>query len=494
MLFERSSGVLLHPTSLPGKFGIGDFGSEAFTFIDQLAESGTKLWQVLPLGPTGYGDSPYQCFSAFAGNPYLISPEILIDWMLLNPEEIADMPSWGERVDYGAIFGWKPKLLRKAYANFSVRRDNDKNFHDYPNFQIENAAWLDDYALFMAIKDENHGAGWVDWDQGLRDRDPQTLAEFRAAYAERIEEQKFFQYLFFKQWRALKNYANSRGVRIIGDLPIFVAYDSADVWAAPELFHLDPSGKPTVVAGVPPDYFSETGQLWGNPLYKWKVHAKTEYGWWKRRVKSYLSLFDFFRIDHFRGFAGYWEVPFGEPTAVNGCWVKGPGASFFHSLQKELEKLPIIAEDLGEITPDVIKLRDQFGYPGMKILQFAFSSPENPFLPHNYSQNCVAYTGSHDNDTCWGWYLSTSNEMKTFYHAYMNRDNLDVPGDMLTEIWKSVAVFAIAPMQDLLGLGQESRMNFPGKTGGYWSWRMEDGQFGQQLVEKLKNMNYLYSR
>lgn len=494
MLFERSSGVLLHPTSLPGKFGIGDFGKEAFAFIDRLAESGTKLWQVLPLGPTGYGDSPYQSFSAFAGNPYLISPEILIEWKLLNLSDLAGMPSWGERVDYGAIFVWKPQLLQKAYLNFLIRKNNDNHFQDYSNFLEENSSWLDDYALFMAIKNESNGAGWNDWNQGLRDRNPQALSTFRVEFAQRIEEQKFFQYVFFKQWRSLKDYANLKGVKIIGDLPIFVAYDSADVWAARDLFHLEPSGKPTVVSGVPPDYFSETGQLWGNPLFNWEVHAKTEFAWWKRRVRSYLYLFDFFRIDHFRGFAGYWEVPFGEPTAVNGRWVKGPSASFFLSLQMEFDKLPIIAEDLGEITPDVIELREQFGFPGMKILQFAFSGPENPFLPHNYSQNCVAYSGSHDNDTCWGWYKSASMEEKNFYQAYLNRDNADVPGDMVNEIWKSVAVFAIVPMQDLLGLGQEARMNFPGKLGGYWSWRLCDGQFNQEMVQKIKKLNYLYSR
>lgn len=494
MVFERSSGVLLHPISLPGKYGIGDLGPDAYLFVDHLSDSGVKLWQVLPLGPTGYGDSPYQCLSAFAGNPYLISPEILVDLELLTPVDLENLPVWGDRIDYGEIFQWKPKLLRKAFEKFGTIRTTAKQFQDYEEFCRNEADWLDNYSLYMAIKTKNSGIAWNKWEINLRERKQGALREFIGTNFELIEEQKFLQYTFTKQWMRLKEYANQKGIKIIGDLPIFVAYDSADVWSAPELFHLRPDGEPTVVSGVPPDYFSATGQLWGNPLFKWDEHAKTGFAWWKRRMQKYLALYNFFRIDHFRGFSGYWEVPYGEQTAVKGRWVAGPGIEFFNSLQKELGDLPIIAEDLGEITQDVVELRNQLGFPGMKILQFAFSDPENQFLPHHYLQNCVVYTGSHDNDTIWGWYENASEKEKDFYHTYTQKGMDDVPGDMIVEIWKSVAVFAIVPMQDLLGQGSESRMNYPGKAGGYWSWRMTEGQFNESLVRRLKQLNYLYSR
>jgi len=494
MAFERSSGVLLHPTSFPGKYGIGDLGPSAYAFLDKLAASNTKLWQVLPLGPTGYGDSPYQCFSAFAGNPYMISPDILVEWGLLTSNDFETMPEWGSTVDFGMVFEWKPSLLRVAYQNFKKLDPKNQLLADHKKFVERESYWLEEYALFMAIKAVNNGAAWNQWDKELRKREKSALSDFAQAHADLIGEQKFLQFAFFTQWANLKQYANDRGIKVIGDIPIFVAMDSADVWANPELFYLDSKGQPTVVAGVPPDYFSATGQLWGNPLFKWKEHDKTEYAWWISRVGACLNLFDIFRIDHFRGFAGYWEVPFGEPTAENGRWVKGPGAKLFKAIKKAFGDLPIIAEDLGEITPDVIELRDHFDLPGMKIYQFAFSGPDNPFLPHLYPQNCVVYTGSHDNDTAWGWYHSAPQHEKDYYHEYTRRDAKDVPVDMVNAIWKSVAVFAVAPMQDLLGLGGDCRMNFPGKTGGYWSWRMNADAFDEALVERLKRLNYLYLR
>lgn len=494
MAFERSSGILLHPTSLPGKYGIGDLGPNAYHFLDQLAASNTKLWQVLPLGPTGYGDSPYQCFSAFAGNPYMISIDLLIDWGLLRDADLESMPVWSSGVDFGAIFEWKPGVLRKAYLNFMKLAPKNFLTINYEVFITREAYWLEEYALFMAIKSINGGAPWNQWEEKLRNREKDTLDDFAKANKALIDEQKFLQFAFFTQWANVKNYANERGIKIIGDIPIFVAMDSADVWGNPELFYLDGEGQPTVVAGVPPDYFSDTGQLWGNPLFKWDVHEKTEYAWWIRRVNACLNLFDVFRIDHFRGFASYWEVPFGETTAVNGRWVKGPGSKLFKAIKKAFGDLPIIAEDLGEITPDVIELRDEFDLPGMKIYQFAFSGPDNPFLPHLYPQNCVVYTGSHDNDTAWGWYHSAPQHEKDYYHEYTRRGAEDVPGDMVNAIWKSTAVFAVAPIQDLLGLGGDCRMNFPGKTGGYWSWRMNIDAFSDDLVERLKRLNYLYLR
>ena len=495
MTFRRSSGILMHPTSLPGPYGIGDLGPEAFTFIDTLAESGCRLWQVLPLGPTGYGDSPYQCFSAFAGSPYLVSPELLLNEGLLTPNDLADMPTWDpNRVDFGIMYQWKPALLQRAYRRlvsldvFEILRS------EFKQFCAGNSGWLDEYAIFMTIKDIHGGKAWNEWEETLRTRQKPALEAFSRDNYQAIEQVKCLQFLFYRQWNALKTYANQKNIQIIGDIPIFVAMDSADTWANPELFYLDGKGSPTVVAGVPPDYFSETGQLWGNPLYKWEIHKNSGYVWWIDRIKAALGLYDIVRIDHFRGFAGYWEIPFGEKTAINGRWVKGPGADLFDAIKKALGDLPIIAEDLGEITPDVVELRDQFGLPGMKILQFAFSGPDNPFLPHLYPQNCVVYTGTHDNDTSWGWYMKAPEHEIRYYHEYLNRGAEDVPGDMVNTIWSSVAMFALAPMQDLLGLRSEDRMNFPGKVGGYWAWRMKPGSFNTDLVNRLKKINWVYYR
>jgi len=494
MTFTRSSGILLHPTSFPGPYGIGDVGPFAYRFIDYLAESGCKLWQVLPLGPTSYGDSPYQCFSAFAGNPYMVSPDFLIEEGLLTIEDLSDMPNWdSNKVDFGLIYQWKPKLLDRAFDHFEASASESLR-DEWAKFRQTNASWLDDYALFMALKDSNGGVAWNEWPAPQRDRDHKTLAQARKQMADSINRQMFRQFIFFRQWDALRKYANDKGIQVIGDIPIFVAMDSSDAWANPELFYLDENGQPTVVAGVPPDYFSQTGQLWGNPLYRWDVHKANGFKWWIERIRATLSTVDIVRIDHFRGFAGYWEVPGDAETAVNGRWVPGPGIDLFHAIRKALGDLPIIAEDLGEITPDVIELRDTLGLPGMKIFQFAFSGPDNPFLPHHYPQNCVVYTGTHDNDTALGWYRTCPHNERDFYHRYLGRDNANVPGDMIRAIWSSVAVFAIAPLQDFLGMGTEGRMNFPGKVGGYWAWRMDDSHLNDWLMGRLKELNWMYER
>ncbi|GAB4460070.1 MAG: 4-alpha-glucanotransferase [Anaerolineales bacterium] len=498
MKFERSGGILLHPTSLPGPYGIGDLGPQAYRFVDWLASSGCKLWQVLPLGPTGYGDSPYQCFSAFAGNPYLISFDALIEDGLLTPHDFADMPSFdASRVDFGLLIPWKLGLLQKAFSRFSSAPE--ALLAEYKKFCKQNASWLEDYALFMALKEAHGGGAWNEWSEDLRKRKPAALKKARADHAEDIQRHCFYQFIFFRQWRRLREYANARGIKIIGDIPIFIAYDSADAWANAELFFLGEDSLPTVVAGVPPDYFSATGQLWGNPLYRWKVHKETGYAWWLERFRSTLSLVDIVRLDHFRGFAGYWEVKFGSPTAEHGRWVKGPGADFFRAMNKGLlkgkdSKLPIIAEDLGLITPDVVKLRDDFDLPGMRILQFGFDSAKNPFLPHNYIPNCVAYTGSHDNDTALGWYNTAPEHEKDFARRYLRVDGSDFSWDLIRGIWSSVAVFAIAPMQDVLSLGSEARMNFPSKLGGNWEWRMRESDLSPHLAGRLKELNELYLR
>lgn len=494
MSFKRSSGILFHPTSFPGPYGIGDLGPAASEFIDFLADSGSKLWQVLPLGPTGYGDSPYQCFSAFAGNPYLVSIDYLLQDGLLTQDDLADMPTWPEdKVDFGMVYHWKPALLNKAHARFAQMQPG--RLHDeFDAFCKEQASWLDDYALFMAIKDDNGGSAWNKWPKPLRQRDPQALADAAAKLALQITQVKFAQFLFFRDWNRIKEYVHSKGIQIVGDIPIFVAMDSSDAWSHPDLFFLNKAGHPTVVAGVPPDYFSPTGQLWGNPLYRWSVHKKTGYAWWLERIRATLAMVDIVRIDHFRGFAGYWEIPGKAKTAIDGRWVPGPGASLFKAIRAALGDLPIIAEDLGEITPDVIALRDSFNLPGMKILQFAFSGPDNPFLPHHYTRNCVAYTGTHDNDTSWGWFRTAPEHEINFYLRYMASRAQDVPAEMIRAIWSSPAVFALATLQDFMGLETEARMNFPGKVGGYWSWRMPPGSLTPELKERIRELNYLYER
>ena len=501
MKFERASGILLHPTSLPGPYGIGDFGPSAYRWLDWLAGCGCKLWQLLPLGPTGYGDSPYQCFSAFAGNPYLISPELLLEQGLLAPEDLDDMPAWDNRcVDFGRLYVWKPGLLEKAYHRFVsdpsivLGPGPISAYSEFTSFCAENAAWLEDYSLFTALKEANGGGPWGQWPKPLRRRDPVALDEARKSLDTSISRFKFFQFLFFRQWQALKDYAKELGIKIIGDMPIFVAIDSCDVWANPDLFYLDESGQPTVVAGVPPDYFSPTGQLWGNPLYRWDVHKASGYSWWLERINATLRQVDIMRIDHFRGFAGYWEVPAGNATAEHGRWVHGPAADFFKVAQANLGSLPILAEDLGVITPDVVNLRDRFGLPGMKILQFAFSGPDNPFLPHSYPQNCAVYTGTHDNDTTRSWYATAPEAEKDFARRYLQVSGSRMAWDLTRAAWRSVAVFALAPMQDLLGLGNEARMNYPSHLGGNWEWRMNGQALSEELQRNIQELNWLYMR
>jgi 4-alpha-glucanotransferase len=495
MKFNRSSGILLHPTCLPGSYGIGDLGPQALRWIDFLEDSECHLWQVLPLGPTGYGDSPYQCFSSFAGNPYLISPEALLKEDLLHPDDLYDRPRFPEeKVDFGSVIYWKLGLLDRSFHRFT-NTNSPKLKADFKQFCAQHAAWLDDFALFMALKEAHGGAPWPTWEAPLRQRNPQALDAARQKFDVAIQRQIYRQFIFFRQWNRLHTYAREKGIQIIGDIPIFVAHDSADIWANPDLFFLDESGKPTVVAGVPPDYFSPTGQKWGNPLYRWDVHTASGYAWWLSRISATLQMVDIIRIDHFRGFAGYYEIPGDAPTAEFGRWVPAPGMDFFTAVQNALGDLPILAEDLGVITPDVVELRDSFALPGMRIFQFAFGSgPSYAFLPHHYPVQCVVYTGTHDNDTALGWYQRVSEDEKDFYHRYMDRDGSNVSWDMIRGAWSSVAVFALAPMQDFLELDNAARMNYPGNPSGNWTWRMPANALTEMLKAQIKEINYLYSR
>lgn len=494
MSFPRSSGILLHPTSLPSRYGIGDLGDEAFKWVDFLASANQKLWQILPLGPTGFGDSPYQCFSAFAGNPYLISPDKLLADGLLSRSDLESVPNFpNDNVDYGPVIEYKLSLLDTVYVNYKrtkILRD------EFESFKQKNSAWLDDFALFMALKESHGGAVWSTWEDELVSRQPQALQAAREKYADAVESQELRQFLFFRQWESIKSHAHRHGIKIIGDIPIFVAYDSADVWAHPELFFLDEHGKPTVVAGVPPDYFSATGQLWGNPLYRWDVLKKNNYAWWIERFRATLAVVDIVRLDHFRGFEAYWEIPFGMPTAEVGKWVKGPGADFFNGLKSSLGDLPIIAEDLGVVTKEMTALRDQFNLPGMKVLQFAFSSDGSDlFLPHNFTHNCVVYSGTHDNDTTRGWYESSSTEReRDFARRYLGRDGADIAWDLIRLAFSSVADMAVAPLQDILNLGTQARMNLPGRASGNWGWRFAWNQINDGMRERLKEMAMLYGR
>ena len=418
-----------------------------------------------------------------------------MDEGLLLLEDLKDRPDFSaESVDFGPVIQWKLKLLDRAYKNFTQKHPEEltKKFQQFINQEQD---WLLDFALFMAIKEVNGGLSWDHWENGLRKRDKQALERFQEQNSILIESHMFKQFLFYTQWTDLKKYANDQGIKIIGDIPIFISFDSSDAWSNPELFHFDKNLKPTVVAGVPPDYFSATGQLWGNPLYRWDVHKKDRYTWWLKRIKATLKLFDFIRLDHFRGFVNYWEVPAGNKTAEIGKWLPGPGADFFEVMQNELGVLPIIAEDLGEISSDVYVLRDQFDLPGMKICQFAFSNdPDDSFLPHNYPVNCVAYTGTHDNDTALGWYLSAPEKEQDFCRKYLSRSGDNISWDLIRAVWSSVAKVSIAPLQDFLGLGTEARMNYPGRASGNWSWRVLPHQLNSELAEKIYELNFLYSR
>jgi len=495
MRFPRSAGILLHPTSLPGRFGIGGLGGAAERFAEFLAASGQSLWQILPLGPTGYGDSPYACFSAFAGNPLMLDLEGLAAEGDVEQAELDAAPNFPDgHVDFGRVIGWKTQVLARAAGRFRRKASGERR-DDFDRFCAENAHWLDDYALFRALKDAHGGAVWNTWDRALAARDPEALASARERLADAAFAHRYLQWQFFRQWGELKSHANSLGIRIVGDIPIFVAFDSADVWAHPEMFHIGDDLRPTVVAGVPPDYFSKTGQLWGNPLYRWDAMATDGYAWWVARFRQTLRTVDIVRLDHFRGFAACWQVPAGEATAVNGRWVEGPGAGFFEALGAALGDLPVIAEDLGLITPDVEALRKRFEFPGMKVLQFAFTTDgTHPYLPHNYERNCVVYTGTHDNDTTLGWYRSRKANEKAALHRYLGPMSEPVNWALVRLAYASVADVAVVPLQDLLGLGSEARMNTPGKLGGNWAWRFRDDALTAELSGRLRDLALTYGR
>lgn len=529
MLTKRASGVLAHPTSFPSPYGIGDLGQGAYDFIDFMRTAKQTIWQVLPLGPTSYGDSPYQSFSTFAGNHYLISPAELLKQNYLTEDDLTEIPAFDpRRIDYGPLIEYKTNLLQTAFNRFKQSGARAQKAA-YTRFCNQNKEWLDNYALFVAIKyyfirerkntmdspellayrkenkeyltddqinDYFYGAVWNSWPSPLARRDAAALQEISTRLAEEIEFHKFLQFEFFREWNALKDYAKQNGITVIGDLPIFVAMDSSDVWAEPDLYFLDDAGRPELVAGVPPDYFSETGQLWGNPLYDWAAHKKTGYVWWIRRVGAALKLTDFVRIDHFRGFESYWAIPYGEPTAVKGKWTKGPGKSLFEAMHKKLGTLNIIAEDLGVITEKVDKLRKSLHLPGMKVLQFAFD-PEgkSAYLPHNFTDvNTVVYTGTHDNDTSIGWYAKADEAEKDYLRRYLNISGEDVAWDMIRLAFSSIAAVAVVPIQDVLNLDSRDRMNIPGIPSGNWQFRYTADMLSEECAKRLAYLSSLYNR
>ena len=485
----RESGILMHITSLPGPYGVGTMGEEAFRFVDFLQEAGQHLWQILPLNPTGYGDSPYQAFSAYAGNPYLIDPGVLVGEGLLTEPEAAYCGRQ-DRVDFGNLYATRFAMLRKAFGRFCQWEALDA-------FCAENGSWLPDYALYQALKEQKGGAPWYLWEAPLKFREPAALEKARQELAEEIRFHSFVQYLFFRQWAKLREYAHQKGVRFIGDVPIYVPYDSADVWQAPALFQLDESLAPTAVAGCPPDGFSQDGQLWGNPLYAWDAMAADGYSWWIDRLKAAGGLYDTVRIDHFRGLESYWSVPYGEQTARNGRWVKGPGMDLIRAIAEKLPQLQLIAEDLGFLTPEVLQLRDESGYPGMKVLEFAFDSREpSDYLPHTYTPNTVCYTGTHDNMTLTQWLQSANADTLAYAAEYMGLNREEGYGwGVIRTAMASVSQLCIVPMQDYLGLGEEARMNFPGtRSENNWTWRMQPGGLTYELAQKICRLTRLYGR
>lgn len=494
-LTYRQSGLLVHPTSFPGRFGIGDLGPAAYQWLDFLVRAKQQVWQILPLGPTGYGDSPYQCFSAFAGNPYLISPELLLQDGLLTEAELSGPHLSTDYVDYGPVIEWKLALLNHIYRRFADGAAQHLR-PEFDAFVTANASWLEDFALFMALKDENGGRIWNEWDPALALREKKALTAARKRLTAEIDNHRFRQFLFFRQWNNVRAYANQHGIQIVGDIPFYVAIDSADVWQNPGLFHLDDTGKPTLVAGVPPDYFSATGQLWGNPLYRWEIHKMQQFSWWVERIRATLTMIDIVRIDHFRAFWDYWEIPASAPTAETGEWRLGPQDEFFHVMRAALgDNLPIIAEDLGEINPEVFGLRDRFNLPGMKILQFAWAGDAtDKFLPHNYNQNCVVYTGTHDNDTTRGWYASAPEHERDHLRRYLRTDGSDIAWDLIRLAWSSTANLAVVPFQDILNLGPEARMNTPGKASGNWQWRYRPESLSDWAADHLREITDLYGR
>jgi 4-alpha-glucanotransferase len=494
---SRVSGVLLHPTSLPSRYGIGDLGTEAYQFIDFLHNTQQQLWQILPLGPTGYGNSPYMCYSALAGNPLLISLDRLRDDGFLAAADLAQYPTLSpDQVDFDAVVAPKTALLEKACRNFQQTAAIAQKTA-FESFCREKADWLDDYSLFMALKDALEGQSWFTWPTGLAKRYPDVLQKWRTRLTPEIYFHQFVQFVFFQQWTALKQYANQKGVKIIGDIPIYVSHDSADVWSQPQNFQLDEDGLlPTFVAGVPPDFFSETGQLWGNPVYDWDYHQSTHFAWWMKRFQALLAYVDWIRIDHFRGFEAFWAVPYGDETAINGDWVTAPGTEFFEHLKQELGELPILAEDLGVITPEVEALRDRFAFPGMKILHFAFDSgPGNPYLPFSFPQNCLVYTGTHDNNTTVGWFNGLTPEAQDHIEDYLGRlSSAGIHWDLIRLALSSIAELAIIPMQDILGLDENARMNLPGLATGNWGWRYQSQAITSTVCDRLRTLTQLYGR
>lgn len=490
-MFQRSSGILLQPTSLPSKFGIGDLGQSAYEFVDFLAKSGQSLWQILPLAPTGYEHSPYTMnFSVFAGNPLLISLEQLAEEGLLKSDELVPLEGSVEKVEFDRVIPYKTKLLQLAFNRFAPTPEFDQ-------FCQQQAAWLDDFALFMALLEANDGKNWNQWDRSIAQRDLQAMRNAQDALKPAIQFQQFLQFKFFQQWMKLREYTNSKNIQLIGDISIYVCFNSVDVWAHPEIFKLDPETfEPTFIAGVPPDYFSATGQLWGNPVYDWDQLQSSQYEWWIQRFQTTLQYVDIVRVDHFRGFQAYWQVPAGEETAINGEWIEAPGADFFETLGQRLGQLPILAEDLGIITPEVEELRDRFNFPGMKILMFAFSDDaSNTHLPHHYVHNSVVYPGTHDNDTAIGWWNTISQSEKDRLAAYVGYPIEEIHWTLNRMALASVANWAIVALQDVLGLDGSSRMNDPSQNAGNWRWRYRSSELlTDELAEKLRSLTMLYGR
>ncbi len=495
MRFPRASGVLLHPTSLPGPHGSGDFGAAAYHFVDWLVAAGQKLWQILPLGGIGAGNSPYMSTSAFAGNVLLIDLEELHRHGWLEADEIVPPAGLAEqRLNYAAVVPFRMDRLARAAQRFATKASAEERA-DLAAFAERHADWLPDHALFMTLAEQHNWRDWSDWDAPLAARNPVALAAARQIHAERIAFWTFCQWCFFRQWLALKGYANGKGIEIIGDAPIFIAYQSAEVWARPDLFQLDARGRPSVVAGVPPDAFSDTGQRWGNPLYRWEAHASDGYAWWVQRIRRTFELVDIVRIDHFRGFAGYWEIPASEATAVRGRWLPGPGEALFKAIARELGPVPVIAEDLGVITPDVVALRKKFAFPGMRILQFAFDGGSgNAYLPHNHDTDSVVYTGTHDNDTTQGWWASLREDQRQRVCDYLGSPCHEIHWELIRAACASVADTVVHPMQDVLGLGGEHRMNLPGRGEGYWEWRFAWHQVRPEHAQRLAHFAQLYRR
>ncbi|CAG7839070.1 4-alpha-glucanotransferase [Clostridium haemolyticum] len=492
-MFKRSSGILMHITSLPGSYGIGTFGKEAYNFVDFLVKSGQKYWQILPIGPTGYGDSPYQSFSAFAGNPYLIDLDLLYNDKLIEKSDYnnEDFGNKEESVDYEKIEKFKMPILRKAFKN-----NKNKYSNEIKKFKEENYEWIEDYALYMALKCRYNLKSWMDWDEDIKLRKEKAIKKAKRELKDEIDYNIFLQFIFYKQWRELKKYANKNGIKIIGDIPIYVAEDSADTWANSEIFLLDEYKRPKVVSGCPPDGFSPTGQLWGNPIYDWEYLQKTNYKWWIDRIRFNSKLYDVTRIDHFRGFESYWQIPYGEKTAINGKWVKGPAMKLFNRVKKELGEVEIIAEDLGYLTKEVRVFREASGYPGMKVLEFAFDTrEESDYLPHNYNKDSVVYTGTHDNDTVNGWFQNTKKSDVEFAIRYLKLSKEEgYNWGFIRGVLSSVSNLAIVQLQDYLGLGSEARMNIPSTLGGNWKWRVKKEEINENLIKKVYEITKLYGR